>query len=83
MYKTQETVIKELKEIFDVENSAGKGTYESDGKFYISKQQLERGEVIGKLQEYFNGVGVEDGHLSVGSITFVHTTFKVCDGKPV
>ena len=43
---------------------------------------MERFEVLGKLQNYFNGVGVEDGYVKVGSITFVHTTFEVCNGAP-
>lgn len=82
MYKTQETVIKELKELFDVENNKEKGTFEINGKFGISKQQMERFEVIDKLRIYFNGVGVKDGYLSVSPITFVHTTFEVCNGCP-
>lgn len=82
MYKTQETVKKELRELFDIDNNEDKGTYEANGKFGISKQQMERFEVINKLQNYFNGVGVEDGYVKVGSITFVHTTFEICDGVP-
>lgn len=82
MYKEQETVKKELKELFDVENNLENGTYETNGKFGISKKQMERFEVINKLQNYFNGVGVKDGYVSVGSITFVHTTFEICNGKP-
>jgi hypothetical protein len=82
MYKSQETVIKELKELFDIENNKDKGSYETNGKFGISKQQMERFEVIDKLRNYFDGVGVQDGYVSVGSITFVHTTFEVCNGVP-
>lgn len=82
MFKTQELVIKELKELFDIDNNIEKGSYETNGKFGISKQQMERFEVLGKLQNYFNGVGVENGYVKVDSITFVHTTFKVCNGVP-
>lgn len=82
MYKIQETVIEELKELFDIENNLDKGTTENKGKFYINKKQMERFDVIDKLKNYFNGVGVKDGYVSVGSITFVHTTFEVCNGAP-
>lgn len=82
MFKSQELVIKELKELFDIENNRDNGSYETSGKFGISKQQMERFEVIDKLQNYFNGVGVEGGYVSVGSNTFVYTTFEVCNGVP-
>jgi len=82
MYKTQEKVISELRELFDIENNLDKGTTEHEGKFYINKQHKERFEVISMLKEYFNGVGVKDGYLSVDSITFIHTVFTVCNGTP-
>lgn len=43
---------------------------------------MERSEVIDKLQNYFNGVGVENGYVKLDSITFVHTTFEICDVVP-
>lgn len=82
MYKTQETVIKELRELFDVENNLEKGTTEKNGKFFINKKHLERFQVLSMLKNYFNGVGVEKGYVSVDPITFVFTTFSVCDGVP-
>ena len=82
MYKTKEKVKKELRELFDIDNNQNKGSYETNGKFGISKKQMERFEVINKLQNYFNGVGVENGYVKVGSITFLHTTFEICDGVP-
>ncbi len=82
MYKKQETVKKELKELFDIDNNIKNGSYEINGKFGISKKQMERFEVIDKLQNYFNGVGVKDGYVSVGSITLIHTTFEICNGAP-
>ena len=82
MYKTQETVKNELRELFDIDNNKEKGTYEINGKFGISKQQMERFEVIDKLQNYFKGVGIENGYVSVDPITFIHTTFEICDGVP-
>ena len=82
MFKTQKVVIKELKELFNVDNNLENGSYETEGKFGISKKQMERFEVIDKLQSYFNGVGVKDGYVSVGSITFIHTDFQVCNGVP-
>jgi hypothetical protein len=80
MYKNKETVIKELRELFDIENNLEKGTSENNGMFRISKQQMERSEVLARLRNYFNRVGIEEGFLSIGSITFIYTTFEVCDG---
>lgn len=82
MFKSQELIKKELRELFDVENNLDKGTLESDGKFYISKKHIERFEVLNKLQNYFNGVYVENGYIKVDPITMVHTTFEICDGDP-
>ena len=82
MYKSQEIVIKELKELFDIGNNLEKGSFEINGKFGISKQHMTRFEVIDKLKNYFNGVGIDGGYVSVSSITFVHTTFEVCNGNP-
>ena len=65
-----------------IDSNLENGTYEANGKFGISKKQMTRGEVLEKLQNYFNGVGVKDGYVSVGSITFVHTTFEICNGHP-
>jgi len=83
MKKSQETVIAELTELFDIDNNIEKGSYVTGKKFAISKQQMERSEVIEKLENYFNGVRIEGGYLKVGSITFVHTDFEVYDGSPV
>ena len=82
MFKSQELVIKELKELFDIDNNREKGSYETNGKFGVSKKHMERFEVLDKLRSYFNGVGVEGGYLSVDPMTFVHTTFQVCNGTP-
>lgn len=82
MYKTQETVIKELRELFDIDNNIEKGTTEHDGKFRINKKHYQRFEVIEMLKNYFNGVGVENGYVSVDPITLVFTTFSVCNGVP-
>jgi rRNA-processing protein FCF1 len=81
-YKKKEVVIEELKKLFDIENNLEKGSYEKDGEFGISKKQMERFEVIDTLKDYFSNTVVEDGFVKVGSITFVHTDFEVCSGKP-
>lgn len=82
MYKEKEVVIKELRELFDIDKNLHNGTTESDGKFYINKKQMERDEVLFHLKNYFNGVGVKNGYVSVGSMTFIHTDFEVLDGAP-
>lgn len=81
-HKKKEVVIQELRELFDIENNLEKGSYEKDGEFGISKKQMERFEVIDTLKDYFSNTIVEGGFVKVGSITFVHTDFEVCSGKP-
>ncbi|MDX1365803.1 MAG: hypothetical protein R3243_16480 [Arenibacter latericius] len=81
MEKNKETVIKELRELFEISNRAN-GSMEHDGKFLVNKMHMERPEVIDKLQNYFNCTTIKDGYVSVGSISFVYTDFCVCDGSP-
>jgi len=81
-HKKKEVVIQELKKLFDIENNIKLGSYEKDGEFGISKKQMERFEVIDTLKDYFSNTIVEGGFVKVGSITFVHTYFEVCSGKP-
>lgn len=83
MYKSQKIVTKELNELFDIANNLEKGTYNYGTGFGISKKQLQRFEVIEVLQNYFKDVSIKDGYLSVCPITFIHTTFEVCNGTPV
>lgn len=82
MYKTKETVKAELRKLFPIDNEVFGGTFEANGKFYINKQDMSRGEVISTLQKYFDCVGIEDGYLKVHPMTLVFTTFEICDGKP-
>ena len=50
--------------------------------FMLDKRKYERGEIIGKLQKYFDGVNIIDGLCRIGSITFVFTTVKI-EGRPL
>ena len=45
--------------------------------FMLDKRKYERGEIIGKLNEYFKGVNVVDGLCRIDGITFVFTTVKI------
>ena len=45
--------------------------------FMLDKRKYERGEVIEKLSEYFNGVSIIDGQCRIESITFVFTTVHI------
>jgi hypothetical protein len=76
-----ETVINDLKLLFNTENNEFK-TIESNGKFYINKQQFGRGTVIEKLQNYFIDKFIDGGYCSVGNITMVFTTFEILEGTP-
>ena len=50
--------------------------------FLLDKRKYERGEVIGKLSEYFDGVNIVDGLCRVDGITFVFTTVKI-EERPI
>lgn len=50
--------------------------------FFIDKNVTERGEVMQKLQEYFEERIIKDGYCTVNPITFVWTTFELKEGKP-
>jgi hypothetical protein len=76
-----ETVINDLKSLFNTENNEF-GTIESDGKFYIQKKQFGRGTVIEKLQNYFSDKFIDGGYCSVGNITMVFTSFEILEGTP-
>ena len=45
--------------------------------FMLDKRKYERGEVIEKLSELFNGVNIVDGLCRIDGITFVFTTVKI------
>lgn len=81
-FKSQETVISELSDLFQIQSNVQKGTYRDKTSFYISKLHMSRMDVLDKLKNYFRGVVIKDGYLSVSSITFVCTTFEVCNGHP-
>lgn len=75
-----ETVIKELREIFNVSDFQFSNAYqgfEEKGNFYINKDKMSRQEVIEKLQNYFNGISVKNVSLHISPITFVFTKFSL------
>ena len=87
MEKEIRVVKEELSKLFEVDKNIKLGTHIFDCalgvKFNISKKQMERHDVINKLQEYFSdGTTIKNGYLKVGSITFVHTDFDIVVGKP-
>ena len=45
--------------------------------FMLDKRKYERGEIIGKLSEFFKGVNITDGLCRIDGITFVFTTVKI------
>ena len=76
-------VRQDLIELFEIGKHKDIGTRQSENKFYIDKQDLEREEVLSKLQSYFsNGITIKGGYISVSSITFVFTFFEIKEGKP-
>lgn len=45
--------------------------------FMLDKRKYERGEIIGKLSEYFKDVNIVDGLCRIDGITFVFTTVTI------
>lgn len=76
MIKPYDTVISDLRLLFDIDNN--KLSYEKDGKFGIHKQHMFREDVLKILTDYFSdGTQIENGYLSVDGITLLYTTFQV------
>lgn len=79
---SKEKAIKDLKNIFNIpneqDNKSWVNGYETDGRFGINKQFMERHPVINKLMEYFSDKMFLEGlGLEVGSITMIYTTFEI------
>lgn len=77
-----EIVVKDLRDIFELNTKHNSGSFEFENKFQIDKQQFPRLEVLSKLQDYFKDKIIDGGYLKVDGITFVLTTFEVLKGKP-
>ena len=45
--------------------------------FMLDKRKYERGEITGKIAEYFKDVNIVDGLCRIDGITFVFTTVKI------
>lgn len=45
--------------------------------FLLDKQKYERGMIIDRLCEFFDGVNIVDGLCRIDGITFVFTTVKI------
>ena len=50
--------------------------------FFIDKNVTDRGEVLQKLQEYFEERIIKGGYCTVNPTTLVWTTFALKEGKP-
>lgn len=79
---TPKRAIKDIKELFSIDNKMTKGTlihgYEINGKFNINKQFKERFEVLDMLQAYFKDKMFIPGYgLVMGNITFIYTDFQI------
>ena len=80
---TRREAIEAIKEMFETntgrdDNASVLTENEDDtATFMLDKRKYERGEIIGKLSEYFNGVNIMDGLCRIDGITFVFTTVKI------
>lgn len=80
---TRQEAIEAIKGMFETntgqEDNVSSLIEEADdtATFMLDKRKYERGEIIVKLSEYFNGVNIVDGLCRIDGITFVFTTVKV------
>ena len=80
---TRREAIEAIKEMFETntgrdDNASVLTENEDDtATFMLDKRKYERGEIIGKLSEYFKDVNIMDGLCRIDGITFVFTTVKV------
>lgn len=80
MKKTKQEVINDLKTVFPVDGiNVIVNEVNGNASFNINKQYLERGAVIEKLMQYFNGLEIIGGQCRVDNITLVFTTFYIED----
>jgi len=68
-------VIREIREIFEIDKN--KGSNEKDGKFQINKNQMTKIAVIKKLKRYFDVVTIEDGFVIMHISTPTHIVFGI------
>lgn len=69
MFETNTGQKDNVSRLFEEENDTA--------TFMLDKRKYERGEIIGKLSELFDGVNITDGLCRIGSITFVFTTVTI------
>lgn len=80
---TRREVIEAIKGMFETDTGQQDNVsrlIENDNDtatFMLDKRKYERGEIIGKLSEYFKDVNIVDGLCRIDSITFVFTTVKI------
>ena len=80
---TRREAIEAIKEMFETntgrdDNASVLTENEDDtATFMLDKRKYERGEIIGKLSEYFNDANIVDGLCRIDGITFVFTTVKI------
>lgn len=76
--KTKEDVINDLKDLFDLKDGKNEfGSRNIDHKFYISKQQHERENVIKIVNDYFGIDNKTDSFAMLRSITFFYTIIEI------
>ena len=75
---TREQVIKDLVELFGINENTKSRINEENGSFFIDKREFEREEVLEKLLTYFESKVLEDGYkCEVFPMTLVFTSFQI------
>ena len=72
---TIEQAVSDCRAMFNIPKSAL--SKEDKGKFFIHKQEFERGAVISKLMDYFENKVIIGGQCAVEPITLLWTVFTI------
>lgn len=75
---TKEQAIKDLTELFEINDNKKSRVNEENGSFFIDKREFEREEVLGKLENYFDTRVLEDHYrCEIAPMTLVFTAFQI------
>ena len=75
---TKEQAIKDLVNLFGINENTKSRVNEENGSFFINKEEFERDEVLEKLSTYFESKVLENGYkCEVSSMTLIFTAFQI------
>lgn len=75
---TREQVIKDLVELFGINENTKSRVNKENGSFFIDKGEFEREDVLEKLETYFESRVLENHYrCEISPMTLVFTAFQI------